>query len=200
MGLVAPRHVGSSRTRARTCVPCIGRWILNHCATREVPGTDSWIQGQAVGVTPSPGTPGLRRKTVPWQYLIYLTYFGNDGFFSGGESLHLYHPLTSDCDTSTYLWDLPWRSSMCKWHRTCLLSYAYGVTELLRLGYHHSFPILYVPLMLELPETWRPPNLHDWALLFLAFYSPPGPGVRLHPSGLFWWVHNTQVEPHPIFL
>ena len=35
-GLVAPRHVGSSQTRARTCVPCIGRWILNHCATREV--------------------------------------------------------------------------------------------------------------------------------------------------------------------
>ena len=35
MGLVAPRHVGSSRTRARTRVPCIGRWILNHCATRE---------------------------------------------------------------------------------------------------------------------------------------------------------------------
>ena len=37
MGLVAPRHVGSSRTRARTRVPCIGRWILNHCTTREVP-------------------------------------------------------------------------------------------------------------------------------------------------------------------
>ena len=36
-GLVAPRHVGSSRTRARTRVPCLGRWILNHCATREVP-------------------------------------------------------------------------------------------------------------------------------------------------------------------
>ena len=35
-GLVAPQHVGSSRTRARTLVPCIGRWILNHCATREV--------------------------------------------------------------------------------------------------------------------------------------------------------------------
>ena len=34
-GLVAPRHVGSSQTRARTCVPCIGRQILNHCATRE---------------------------------------------------------------------------------------------------------------------------------------------------------------------
>ena len=35
VGLVAPRHVGSSQTRDRTRVPCIGRWILNHCATRE---------------------------------------------------------------------------------------------------------------------------------------------------------------------
>ena len=35
MGLVAPRHVGSSWTRARTRVPCIGRQIPNHCATRE---------------------------------------------------------------------------------------------------------------------------------------------------------------------
>ena len=34
-GLVTPRHVGSSQTRARTRVPCIGRQILNHCATRE---------------------------------------------------------------------------------------------------------------------------------------------------------------------
>ena len=33
MGSVAPRPVGSSRTRDRTHVPCIGRWIL----TREVP-------------------------------------------------------------------------------------------------------------------------------------------------------------------
>ena len=37
MGLVAPRHVGSSRTRDRTHVPCNGRQILNRCATREVP-------------------------------------------------------------------------------------------------------------------------------------------------------------------
>ena len=37
-GLVAPQHVGSSRTRARTCVPCIGRRIPNHCATRGAPG------------------------------------------------------------------------------------------------------------------------------------------------------------------
>ena len=35
MDPVAPPHVGSSQTRARTHVPCIGRQILNHCATRE---------------------------------------------------------------------------------------------------------------------------------------------------------------------
>ena len=35
MGLAAPWHAGSSQTRARTRVPCIGRQILNHCATRE---------------------------------------------------------------------------------------------------------------------------------------------------------------------
>ena len=36
-GLVALRHVGSSWTRDQTHVPCIGRQILNHCPTREVP-------------------------------------------------------------------------------------------------------------------------------------------------------------------
>ena len=35
-GLVAPWHVGSSRTRAQTRVPCIGRRTLNHCTTREL--------------------------------------------------------------------------------------------------------------------------------------------------------------------
>ena len=34
-GVIAPRHVGSSQTRARTRVPCIGRQTLNHCAIRE---------------------------------------------------------------------------------------------------------------------------------------------------------------------
>ena len=36
-GLVAPWHMGSSWIRAQNPRPCIGRWILNHCATREVP-------------------------------------------------------------------------------------------------------------------------------------------------------------------
>ena len=36
-GLSCPWHVGSSWTRTRTHFPGIGRWILNHGSTREVP-------------------------------------------------------------------------------------------------------------------------------------------------------------------
>ena len=36
-GSVTLRHVGSSQTRARTLIPCTGRWILSHYTTREVP-------------------------------------------------------------------------------------------------------------------------------------------------------------------
>ena len=34
MGLVAQWHMGSSWTRVRTLVPCIGKTILNHWTTR----------------------------------------------------------------------------------------------------------------------------------------------------------------------
>ena len=33
--LVVPRHLGSFCTRDQTHVSCIGRQVLNHCATRE---------------------------------------------------------------------------------------------------------------------------------------------------------------------
>ena len=36
-GLVTPRQVVSSHTGDQTCVPCIGRWILYHWTTKEVP-------------------------------------------------------------------------------------------------------------------------------------------------------------------
>ena len=36
MGLVALRHMGSSRTRDQTYVSCIARQMLNHWTTREV--------------------------------------------------------------------------------------------------------------------------------------------------------------------
>ena len=37
MGLVAPWRVGSSQTRDGTRIPCLGRRILNHWTTVEVP-------------------------------------------------------------------------------------------------------------------------------------------------------------------
>ena len=36
-GLATQRHVESSWTRNRTCIPCTGRWILIHWTTRGVP-------------------------------------------------------------------------------------------------------------------------------------------------------------------
>ena len=50
--------MGSSQTRARTRVPCIGRQILNHCATREAPpGQLFKIKGLRVAGEVIPSTP-----------------------------------------------------------------------------------------------------------------------------------------------
>ncbi|XP_073647756.1 clathrin heavy chain linker domain-containing protein 1 isoform X9 [Tursiops truncatus] len=49
-GPAAPRHVGSSRTGARSRVPCIGRRTLNHCATREAPAFPFLIKLQLCSV------------------------------------------------------------------------------------------------------------------------------------------------------
>ena len=66
MGLVALRHVGSSQTRDRTCVPCIGGQILNHCATREVPMKDfkCWDRCVQCTKTRKPQTGLCRRIRV----------------------------------------------------------------------------------------------------------------------------------------
>ena len=42
-GVVAAGHVESSRTRDGTCVPCVGRQILNHWTTREVLEVLFWL-------------------------------------------------------------------------------------------------------------------------------------------------------------
>ena len=34
--------MGSSQTRDQTCVPCVGRWVFDHWATREALPTHSW--------------------------------------------------------------------------------------------------------------------------------------------------------------
>lgn len=146
-------------------------------------------------------------RGMSWQYLIYHPCFGIDTFFfPRGESLHFYHPLTSSSDTSTYLLDLTWRSSMGKWHYTHLPSYAYGMTELLRLGYQSFFSnplctfdsrvIWEIRLWCPPKCTWLGPSPHH------LNKSLPGPGVRrsqfYNPSWLFWWVH-TGLWLHLIF-
>ena len=66
MGLVAPRHVGASRTRDQTRVPCIGRRILNHCTTREVPKVVHWLIRHQQKATLANLRKGTYWKGVGW--------------------------------------------------------------------------------------------------------------------------------------
>ena len=77
-GLVAPRHVGSSWTRARTCVPCIGRRSLNHCATREAPITTILkicSSPQTETLYPSSNNYSFPFSPSPWIPLAYFFFF-----------------------------------------------------------------------------------------------------------------------------
>ena len=84
MGSVAPWHVGSSQTRARTRVPCIGRQILNHCATREAqadrfligPGTITALWGDSWGVSAHKGAPEVD-ITKPRVIILYNVIFNS---------------------------------------------------------------------------------------------------------------------------
>ena len=104
---VAPRHVGSSQTRARTRVPCIGRQILNHSATREVPIFlflrfslslifENLIMCLAVGLF-----RGIFFDTLGYLYLGVCFFLLRLGKFSGVISLHklLSLPLSSSSGT-----------------------------------------------------------------------------------------------------
>ena len=56
--------MGYSRTRARTHVPCIGRRILNHCATREAPDVPSSCTSVlGTGYSPRQHVPFSERST-----------------------------------------------------------------------------------------------------------------------------------------
>ena len=75
-GIVAPRHVGSSKTEDRTCVPCIGRWILYHWATREA-RRDDFRFPKAHIIThnlPEVSTPtGGNTECNLWEYILNIT-------------------------------------------------------------------------------------------------------------------------------
>ena len=87
-GLVALQHVGSSRTRAQTRVPCTGRWILNHCATRE---TQSYIISHPYYyyyTTPTP-TPPPTPPPPPTTTITTTTTSDGDSVFAVHLIVHL---------------------------------------------------------------------------------------------------------------
>ena len=76
VGLFAPWHMESSWTRDWTCVPCVGRWILNHRPTSEVQdpfimvgGWYPWSSGVSVFVC----LAGCSRKSLTciWDVLLW---------------------------------------------------------------------------------------------------------------------------------
>ena len=79
MGPVAPRHVGSSQTRARTRVPCIGRQIPNHCATREAQPLMSFKQGsERIKISSWKITLDIGWRQQPWRQGKWLIGQCND--------------------------------------------------------------------------------------------------------------------------
>ena len=86
-GLVALWHVGASRIKARTRVPCISRQILNHCTTREAlpcifkysHSWDAQLSRSPLGVGSIPQGPrrhrsGLANSLPPWLLTLGLSW------------------------------------------------------------------------------------------------------------------------------
>ena len=87
-GSVAPRHVGSSQTRARARVPCIGRQILNHCATREAPYSRFLLETdyiQSFSAQHIPQFQSFIRKGVQHKQCYFRTKFRNSDPFFGNN-------------------------------------------------------------------------------------------------------------------
>ena len=76
-GLVALRHVESSRTRDQTRVPCPGRWTLIHCTTREICHTSSkrlsYLRNHRT-VSTSCEHPILGKSLLPWNTPHQIIY------------------------------------------------------------------------------------------------------------------------------
>ena len=66
LGLVVPRHVESSRIKNGSHVPCIGKQILTHCTTREVPPSTLDVH-QTLPMLSHPGALALTapQSTLP---------------------------------------------------------------------------------------------------------------------------------------
>ena len=141
IGLVSLWHVKSSQTKDGTRVPCIGRQILIHCATREVPTWCSWLGFSWRGVERTNAKPwkSVTSGSMRWNVEIRLhsvsefnpenKYGGNHGRggkFSRIERYGLYsHPPKGAYYSTLSIWaqtsSLPSR---------CVPSVKMGTTEL----------------------------------------------------------------------
>ena len=79
-GFAAPWHMGSSRTRDQTHVPCIGRQILHHRASREAPANKTLLKYNEAKPEPL-AQPSCRRRLPPLlQSLSRYHSFGRGHF------------------------------------------------------------------------------------------------------------------------
>ena len=72
-GSVAPWHVGSSWTRDRTYVPCIGNWLLNHWTTRKVPIAYSCLLCHSLGAIGAWVYLWIFYP-IPWTFCLFLCF------------------------------------------------------------------------------------------------------------------------------
>ena len=110
-GLVAPWHVGSSWTRARTHVPLIGKQILNHCTTREAPSLIFFIEVQLIyNVVLISAVQ--QSDSVIHIYTFFSMFFFHYGLSQDIEysSLYIYHIffIHSSVD-GTQVASIPWQ-------------------------------------------------------------------------------------------
>ena len=127
MGLVAPRNAGSSQTRARTRVPCIGRWILNHCATREALKCsliyESCVDERQGSVVPISGWMEIGNWVILKLHPIIFAHWYNWCNSTKGSLFPL-----SLLPGSILLYDAPLRRyslSILIFHNICVLHYYY---------------------------------------------------------------------------
>ena len=105
----------SSPTRDRTCVPCIGRWILYHWATREVPKVHRLLRHDFCFQT---HVTYLGSNDLPTKYSRFEDVFP---LCAGTSHLYLF-PIGSCFSKKKVLNNnSPWASLVAQWLRICLL-------------------------------------------------------------------------------
>ena len=77
--------MGSSWSRDRTCVPCTGRRILNHCATREVPVQLFILSLGTKRAHPLLAADILKPTTLPQPYSSNFGWLSSYFIFTPGE-------------------------------------------------------------------------------------------------------------------